>query len=328
MAAVTTTCHTHTANDRVFRGPTNTQDIEQAFIDELRRRMKRVRGLVRRTVGYENDALRLRQDADGPTINAEEQEAFAFISDSGRVQQFISWFKQAIQDEVLGQVGTGVTIAAGDHWTAEFVDRAYVGGWNQATGLLFQQGAQVENIDDADILNLPKPTEQLRKLHGQAYEQLEDITAHAATVMREELTKGLARGENPRKIARRLNQELESVTRDRLETYARTAIVDSHADATLDRYEDAGVDVVSHSEWSTAGDARVCPICRALDGREFTTKEMRDTTFEMEDVSFNVRLKPPAHPNCRCAILPVIGGTAPTTPLSERLPDEPVEPDD
>jgi len=119
--------------------------------------------------------------------------------------------------------------------------------------------------------------------------------------------------------------ELESIERDRLTTIARTEIINSHSMATLDRYEQAGENIVSHQEWKTAEDDRVCPICQALSGREFTVQEMRDTMFEMEGVGFDVRLRPPAHPNCRCVLLPVIGGTPPTTPLSERLPDEPVE---
>jgi SPP1 gp7 family putative phage head morphogenesis protein len=304
-----------TANATASGDPTNTRQFREAFIDELRRRLERMRDLVRRTVGTENDALSL-------SANADPAEAFEFDSDAGRIEQFYRWFRQAIRDEVLEPV---TRPEDGAHWTAEFVRRAYLIGWNQATGRLFQQGASIDNPDDEDVLNLPIPQAQLRQLYTRTFENLEGITTDAADRLREELTVGLDRGENPRKIARRLTGELDSITRTRTDVLARTEIINSHSTAALDRYEDAGVDVVSHGEWTTAGDDRVCPICEALEGRAFTIAEMRDTSFEMEGVSFAVRLRPPAHPNGRCTILPAVGADPPATPLQDRLPDSPAQ---
>jgi SPP1 gp7 family putative phage head morphogenesis protein len=312
-----------TANATRSGDPTNTRSLRQAFIDELRRRVRRVRGLTRTSVGYENDALRLRQDAPDPVLaNAEAPEEFDFMSDSGRAEQFYRWVKGALRDEVLDVAGQSAQ-QRGEHWTAPKIRQAYLQGYNQATGLLFQAGASVRNRADETILNLPVSEQQLRRLYTRAYEDLKDITDSAAVTLRQELTTGLAAGENPRQIASRLNQQLESVTRSRLATYARTAIIDSHATATLDRYESAGVDVVSHGEWATADDDRVCRVCEALEGAEFTTQEMRETTFELPGIDYEIRLKPPAHPNGRCVVLPVVGGTPPEGPLDERLPNHP-----
>lgn len=310
-------CCTPTANATTSGDPTNTRSLRQALLQEIRRRFRRVRGLVRQTVGYETDALAL-------AGNAEVPDAFDFDSDSGRVSQFYQWLSQAADDEILKPIPRS-DVERGEHWLADFLKRAYLAGWNQGTGLLFQRGASVTNRDDEGILNLPIPQDQLRRLYTRAYENLQDITDDAADTLREELSTGLVKGENPRKIARRLTEELRSIQHSRAETLARTAIIDSHATATLDRYEDAGVGVVSHGEWATADDDRVCAICQAMEGREFTIAEMRETTFEMEDVDFAVRLKPPAHPNGRCTIYPAVGADPPTTPLSERLPDAPVE---
>lgn len=308
-----------TANATASRDPTNTIAIRRAFLQEIRRRFRRVRGLVRTTVGYENDALELTQEA-----NAEPRDSFVFESDTGRVGQFYRWLLQALQDEVLEPLPRSKR-ERGEHWTAEYLRRAYLQGWNQGTGLLFQRGASVRNYDDEDILNRPIPLSQLRRLFTVTYDDLEEMVTDVADDVREELASGLAKGENPRKIARRLTKTIRKLQHTRAETLARTMIIDSHSTATLDRYDDAGVDVVSHGEWATAGDDRVCPICQAMEGREFTTQEMRDTTFEMEGIGFEVRLRPPAHPNGRCAIYPVIGVDPPTEPLEARLPDEPVD---
>jgi len=62
-----------------------------------------------------------------------------------------------------------------------------------------------------------------------------------------------------------------------------------------------------------SSDDRVCPVCEHLDGNEYTIEEMRSGTFTFDapgDVpdylAGEYRLKPPAHPNGRCSILPVI----------------------
>jgi len=311
------TCTTPTANATASGDPTSTRSLRDAFLTEIRRRFRRVRGLVRSTVGYENDALEL-------VGNADAKDSFEFESDTGRVEAFYVWLRQAIDEEILEPV-TRSEAGRGEHWTSEFIKRAYLAGWNQGTGLLFQAGASVRNRDDDTILNLPIPHNQLRQLYTRTFENLQAITDDAADTIREELSTGLAAGENPRKIARRLTNQLESMQRTRAETLARTEIINSHSTAALDRYEDAGVDVVSHGEWATAGDDRVCAICQAMEGREYTIAEMRSTTFEMDGVSFTVRLRPPAHPSGRCTIYPAIGAEPPTTPLAERLPDAPVE---
>jgi SPP1 gp7 family putative phage head morphogenesis protein len=306
---------TQTANATTSSDPTDTLSLRRAFLQEMRRRFRGLRGDIRTLVGYENDALNLTSNADAP------EEIATLETDSGRVHQFYIWVRQALEDDIL-EIATTREQRQGEHWTARYIRDAYLKGWNQATGLLFQGGASVQNYDDDNILQLPVPESQLRRLYTRAYQDLEDIAADAAETLREELTAGLAAGENPRKIADRVTDTLESIQKTRAETLARTAIIDSHSTAALDRYEDAGVNVVSHGEWATAGDERVCRICRALEGKEFTTAEMRDTTFEMGGVDFAVRLRPPAHPNGRCTILPVIGGTPPETPLEDRLPDE------
>jgi hypothetical protein len=71
----------------------------------------------------------------------------------------------------------------------------------------------------------------------------------------------------------------------------------------------------------TAGDDRVCAFCQALNGASFTLSEMRNESFSAGGQTF--RLKPPAHPQGRCRILPEID-VDPTElePLDERLPTD------
>jgi SPP1 gp7 family putative phage head morphogenesis protein len=132
--------------------------------------------------------------------------------------------------------------------------------------------------------------------------------------VRDVLTTGLAEGVNPRELARRLTSEIRSLERTRAEVLARTEVINAHADATLDRYERAGTEGVTVSgEFATADDTRVCPICEAIEGEVFSPRAMRGETVvfepsagEPDHLAGEYPVKPPVHPNCRCAILPVV----------------------
>lgn len=71
--------------------------------------------------------------------------------------------------------------------------------------------------------------------------------------------------------------------------------------ATLDRYRDLNVDA---SEWATAEDERVCPICG---GNEDQGPIGLGSVFDSGDAG------PPAHPSCRCALMPVVSSLADLT---------------
>jgi SPP1 gp7 family putative phage head morphogenesis protein len=276
----------------------------------MRRRWRRVRGLIRRTVGYENDALGLR-------ANAEEREAFDFPTDRGKVEQFVRWLREVLRDEVLEPLPTE-DVREGRHWTSPYIRSAVRRGANQATGLLFQQGASVENIPDDELLTRPIYERTLRQLYTRAFENLQSVTEEAAPQVRETLTQGLAEGWNPREMARELTTEARTIQRTQAETLARTETIHAHSESTLTTYERAGVDVVSHGEWQATQDDDTCAFCRRLSGAALTMDEMRSGAVEWRGQVY--RLSPPSHPNGRCVILPSVGGEAPTSPLAERVP--------
>jgi len=298
--------HAPTANRR---GRATSTVVEDQFLQEVRRRWERIRGLVRATVGYQNDAFDLR-------ANAEEREAFDFPTDRGQAKSFLRWLRSVLQDELLEPVPAR-DVREGRHWTAAYIRAAVTRGVNQSTGLLFQQGASVENIPDDEIVTRPIFQQTLEQAYTRAYQNLRDITETEADDIRETITKGLAEGWNPRKMADRLTADLRSIQHSRAETLARTETIEAHSDATLRNYERAGVNTVSHGEWQ-ATPGLSCPFCRRLSGVELTLEEMASGAVEWRGSTY--RLKPPAHPNGTCVILPGVGGSPPSSPLSERVP--------
>ena len=72
---------------------------------------------------------------------------------------------------------------------------------------------------------------------------------------------------------------------------ARTEIIRSHSEGTLNMFELAGIEEVElQAEFLTAGDERVCPICDSMAGK----------IYELKDAHGVI----PVHPNCRCTWLP------------------------
>lgn len=289
--------------------PTGTRTIrERRFVPELRRRFRRVRGLVRTTVGYENDALQL-------AGNAEPADVFDFPTDAQKEAAFQRWLQQALEDEVLAPVGTMAT-RNGQHYTAKYVRAAYSKALRDADRRLKQEGIQVPGSDESIEATVRAPIHErtLQRLYTRTFENLEGITDDTAVVLRDELTRGLAEGKNPREVARRLTGELETITRTRADVLARTETINAYTEGTLRRYEEMGADAVTvTAEWSTAGDNRVCPICETLEGQTFTIREARTETFEftpgeddIESLAGEYPVKPPAHPQCRCAFLPAV----------------------
>lgn len=142
---------------------------------------------------------------------------------------------------------------------------------------------------------------------------------------------GLLYGENPEKIARRLYaarattapalQRLDTPdaataggvarrARRDVRTLVRTATTAVHAEAAHQTYAAAGADVVDRWRYSAVLDARTSEICRGLSG----------TVWRMDDPKAP---RPPSHPNCRSALVPLLS-TAMSRTLG--LPEDGVQP--
>lgn len=107
--------------------------------------------------------------------------------------------------------------------------------------------------------------------------------------LRNSLVKGIARGANPREVAREVAGAINA-TKQRTLTIARTEMARAQRQATYNAYRTAGV---STWQWLSAQDASTCAACWAMDGETFENYE------EVDD-----------HPNGRCAIVPVTEGVS------------------
>ena len=174
-----------------------------------------------------------------------------------------------------------------------------------------KQGANIPDIGtDTQFVagfGMPLHLDRLGVLYTRVFSELKGITAQMDQQISRILAQGLADGDNPRLLARKLVAVINGDGVDQLglrdslgrfipaqrraEILARTEIIRAHHQAMIQEYMNWGVEGVTIlAEWKTAGDHRVCERCEALEGETFTL-----------EVAMNMI---PLHPQCRCLALP------------------------
>lgn len=120
---------------------------------------------------------------------------------------------------------------------------------------------------------------------------------------------------------------------DRAETIAVTEVTSAYAGSRVQTWREInrqlGREVIVGKRWQTANDERVCPICAPLGGLDFDYVGARPASRERQKREAQTAglgdafvhpggsglarhfegmtyIRPPAHPRCRCTLLPVI----------------------
>ncbi len=108
-------------------------------------------------------------------------------------------------------------------------------------------------------------------------------------VLEREIPRGFVLGQNPKKIAKRIESALSTDYSNAIRL-ARTEFIHIANQATLDAYKVTGV---KEYEITVTLDERTCPICGEMDKLKFEVGK--------EKVGVNY---PVFHPNCRCTTIP------------------------
>ena len=133
--------------------------------------------------------------------------------------------------------------------------------------------------------------EKINLMASRVFTDLQGSTATMSAQITSILTQGLIEGVNPRVLAREMVSRIKTIGVTRSLTMARTELIRVHAEAQLDAFEVLDVkELEVMAEWSTAGDRRVCRLCKPLEGKVMSSKDARGLI--------------PKHPNCRCIWIP------------------------
>jgi SPP1 gp7 family putative phage head morphogenesis protein len=94
----------------------------------------------------------------------------------------------------------------------------------------------------------------------------------------------------------------------RSQLIAATEVTRAYAEANQRVYREAGI---RYMEWRAAEDELMCPICGGLNGQIVGINDKFDAALD-DDIRTQFRVNfaiPPAHPRCRCWIVPVVAET-------------------
>ncbi|WP_408954741.1 minor capsid protein [Natroniella sp. ANB-PHB2] len=263
--------------------PTRSKVLRQKYSAEMYKRWRRIKGAIRKVL-IEYDALHLKGQAANEKIFIPRN--FEFENDAEKVETFMAWLDEAVDVGVLEIMERdGREAVKRKEWQNIYIKSAYEKGLKQADSKMKKLGLTVPDDDLSLTLAKPIHADKLGLLYTRNFQELRGITEEVDQQVSRVLAEGMGQGLNPREIARNINDRVSKIGITRARTLARTEIIRSHAESTLNRYEEYGIgEVAAEIEFSHAGDDRVCDLCRSLGGRTFTLKEARGII--------------PVHPNC------------------------------
>lgn len=305
---------TYTEVERRNYDPTHTTALRNAFAKDMKRRFKELVVAIR--IGVDKrDCFGLRKKGIQTfQVTPPVEGAFAFVRSQEKLAAFMAWLEKQIEAGLLTvrdleQVGTGIEAV----WTNKYIYDSYKRGIMRARYEMAQLGMQIPSILDSGgvdvIMSMPMHLDRVGLLYTRVYSDLRGITQAMDTMISRILAQGMADGDGPALLARKLVTAIEGGDLGKLgltdtlgrfvpasrraEILARTEIIRAHHLATIQEYRNWGVEgIVVKGEWRTAGDDRVCPQCAALEGKIFTLDEIEPLI--------------PLHRLCRCIALPYI----------------------
>jgi SPP1 gp7 family putative phage head morphogenesis protein len=126
----------------------------------------------------------------------------------------------------------------------------------------------------------------------------------------ETITEGIFQGDSISQLRKRINDVYDNATTVRSERIARTETISASNESANEAYRQSPL--VNYKEWHVEPDA--CEFCQALAGTIVGLDEnfvenggsVTSTDGNVYSVNYLPVDHPPLHPNCRCALLPVI----------------------
>lgn len=273
--------------------PTRTALLRRKFAAALTRRFSLLQAKVWELVGT-GDSFGLGELVPKSPFTANTR--WVFLSLPEKLAAFQKWLATQIGDMIIGGDGKALLRAFVQQGMMKGVGRAFDDAKAreraQSTSkdsFAFFSGARDQFLRDAFFNAVA--VEKLELLTSRVFTDLKNVTDAMSTQMTRVLADGLAQGKNPRVVGAELTKAVTDIGKNRATLIARTETIRAHAEGQLIAFEQLGVEELGVAvEWSTAGDNRVCPLCKPLSGIVLKRSEATGMI--------------PRHPNCRCAWVP------------------------
>lgn len=301
--------------DQYNADPTRTTALRNAFANDMKRRFTKLERVIKESI-VDNDCFGLKKQTfvayEDPKAAA--VGAFIFARSDKKLAEFIKWLERQIElglitVKELEQIGTGIEA----FWTNKYIYDSYKRGVIRARQEMIRMGMQIPSIEQSggieNVMGTPFHMDRVGVLYTRVYTDLKGITSAMDSIISRILAQGMADGDGPILLARKILSAINGVNagtlgitdsigrfipaKRRAEMLARTEMIRAHHLANIQEYRNWGLEgVVVKGEFRTAGDDRVCPACAALEGKIFTLDEIEPLI--------------PLHPQCRCMALPYV----------------------
>lgn len=218
-----------------------------------------------------------------------------------KLTDFINWLKEQVNKGLIeigefDQIGSG----AKSEWTNKFIVDSY-----KRKELQSRYGVE------KGAFNAPFHIDRVGLIFTQVFSDLKGITEPMDAVISRILAQGMADGEGPVSLARKIEAAINGTglgdlgitnefisnaiisAKKQSKMIAHTEMMRAYHKSSMQDFKnwrELGID--TKAEWKTAGDNRVCDLCNALEGRIFTVEEVENMI--------------PLHPECRCIALPYL----------------------
>lgn len=271
----------------------NTLGIDPTRTTLLRRQWCHAVDMRFLALGHAITQLIEHQNALGITSNTR----WAYETDTEKLGQFKIWLQIQINQHILSQ-------RQADSWFTDYVSKAYAKGIARSfedvrslgrsqayynKRLDFYLGSRAEFLSSS--FSRPASQSRIELLGSRTFSELKGVTDAMSQQMTRTLVDGMAQGISPREVAVNLNRDVANIGIMRARRVARTETIRAHASGQLQSLRDLGVDQIGVAvELSTAGDNKVCPRCRLLNGIVLTPDEAEGLI--------------PVHDECRCCFQP------------------------
>lgn len=202
--------------------PVGTNDIELAAMRDFRSRFKKI------SKAYQN-ALSIIPTS--PVVN----KKYEYRIDRALMQSVLDGAANVVSQQLLEGDKESVW------FFSAYVAKAYQRGTAQEFANLSRQSPayQAGQMSMQNILMSDPYRRRIGLIAAREFEQMEGLVGDTKARMSRVLADGIARGRNPKDVAKSLSAEADAITRQRANTIARTEIGGALRNARLDETEDA-----------------------------------------------------------------------------------------
>lgn len=279
--------------------PTRTIILRHQFVSQVNKRFRDLKGAINQSLTKDNFLE--------PTVPQEYQPGitliglaakYEYLRSDVKVDQFMGWLKDQESQGILEIVQRpgGLRRGQSQAWTDTYVRSSYQKGIAQARADLRKAGADIPSFQNipggvAGVFNQSFHADRVALIYTRAFNEMEGITEAMNGHLSRELALGMAQGQNPYQIARRINEKVDNIGIVRGRLIARTEVVQAHNEAALNEYERAEVEIGEpvKVEWVAVMDDRTRTRHAEWNGKVYERDVARGMLGE---------------PNCRCGLAP------------------------